>query len=245
MHASSIKLAALALSAAAALALPAAAHATTVYAAASLRDVLPAIDRGPDFSFGGSGMLMQQIRRGAPADLFLSASPREPRALARARRCERPVTFASNAVALIVPRGNPGGIRSIYDLRAGGKRVAIAAAGVPAGDYARQLLARLGLEDVLRRNTVSNETSVSGVVAKVALGSAEAGFVYATDGRAERRRVTTISLSRRAQPAIRYQLCVVRRPGADRAGARAFAGKVLSRRGRDTLARFGFGVPRR
>src|SRR5687768_8738347 len=70
-----------------ALAAPAAAQAVTVYAAASLRDAFARIDRGPRFNFAGSNQLQLQIERGAPADVFASASPEEAQALFRAGRC--------------------------------------------------------------------------------------------------------------------------------------------------------------
>ena len=79
-----------ALVAGAALALPPAAEALTVYAATSLTNVMPEIDRGATYSFGGSNTLQLQIERGAPADLFLSASPQEAQALYHEGRCERP-----------------------------------------------------------------------------------------------------------------------------------------------------------
>src|SRR5688500_10894271 len=84
----------------------------TVYAAASLRDVFPAIDKAPRYSFAGSNQLQAQIERGAPADVFASASAKEPEALHAAGRCSRPVPFASNAVVLLVPAGNPGRVTS-------------------------------------------------------------------------------------------------------------------------------------
>ncbi|MDX6688199.1 MAG: molybdate transport system substrate-binding protein [Baekduia sp.] len=61
------------------VALPAVAHAApTVYAAASLRDAFPAIDGSVTYSFAGSNTLQNQIERGAPADVFASASTAEP-----------------------------------------------------------------------------------------------------------------------------------------------------------------------
>ena len=59
------------------LAVPAGAQALTVYAAASLRDAFPKIDGAPTYSFLGSNQLQAQIERGAPADVFASASPNE------------------------------------------------------------------------------------------------------------------------------------------------------------------------
>src|SRR4051812_24831888 len=79
------------------VALPAGSHgAPTVYAAASLRAVLPALDGAPKYSFAGSDVLQKQIERGAPADVFASASAKQPQALFAAGRCDKPVTFATN-----------------------------------------------------------------------------------------------------------------------------------------------------
>jgi molybdate transport system substrate-binding protein len=217
----------------------------TVYSAASLRDVLPSIDSRPAYSFGGSGTLQTQIERGAPADVFVSASAREARALRRGGHCGRQVTFATNRLALIVPRSNPAGIRSVADLRGGGLRLAVGAPGVPVGDYTRELLARARLGSLLDRNTVSRETSVAGVMAKVALRAADAGFVYVTDARAADRRVRSIPLPAHAQPAIRYAMCAVDRRGARTRAARAFMRELVSERARRTLRRFGFGIPGR
>src|SRR5215213_2486592 len=76
---------------------PAAAQAApTVYAAASLRDAFPAIDGAPTYNFAGSNTLQAQIERGAPADVFASASPAEAQALFHQGLCSRPVTFATN-----------------------------------------------------------------------------------------------------------------------------------------------------
>jgi molybdate transport system substrate-binding protein len=229
-----------------ALAAPVAAQAAPrVFAAASLREAFPQIDGAPTYNFAGSNTLQLQIERGAPADVFASASPKEAGALFRAGRCTRPVTFATNVLVLLVPKSNPGRIRSVYSLRSGGRRLAIGAAGVPVGDYTRLLLRRLRLSGILRSNTVSNETNVANVVSKVALGSADAGFAYVTDGRIASDRVTAIRLPRWAQPPVRYQICAVRRAGADSAGASAFIAKVRSPRGRSVLKHAGFGLPPR
>src|SRR5215813_117944 len=90
--------------AALALAAPVAASAAPrEFAAASLRDAFPQIDGAPTFNFAGSNTLQLQIERGAPADVFASASPKEAQALFREGRCARPVTFATNILVLLVP----------------------------------------------------------------------------------------------------------------------------------------------
>src|SRR3954467_8337972 len=172
---------ALALGAALVLAAPAAAQAVTVYGAASLSSAFPVIDKAPKYNFAGSNQLQLQIERGAPADLFASASPAEPQALFREGRCSRPVTFATNVLVLITPRSNPARLRSVYGLRAGGRRLAVGTAGVPIGAYTRQVLRRMQLTSILDANTVSLEPNVNSIVAKVGLGSADAGFSYFSD----------------------------------------------------------------
>jgi molybdate transport system substrate-binding protein len=234
-----------ALATAAVLAAPATAQALNVYAAASLRDAFPLIDPGATYNFAGSNQLQAQIERGAPADVFASASPQEARALFRQGRCTRPVTFATNKIVLLLPSSNPGNIDSIYDLRDGGYRLAVGNASVPIGDYTRRLLKRMRLSSILQSNTVSSEPNVTSIVSKVALASADAGFAYVTDGRIAADRTDTIRLPKWAQPPVRYQICRVIREGADDAGARTFVRKVRSREGRRILRQGGFGLPPR
>jgi molybdate transport system substrate-binding protein len=222
-----------------------AAQALNVYAAASLRAAFPAISGDPSYSFAGSNQLQLQIEHGAPADVFASASPAEAQALFREGRCTRPVTFATNFLVLLIPKANPGRLTSVYSLRAGRRRLAIGTAAVPIGDYTRRLLARLRLSSILSTNTVSQEPNVAGIVAKVALGSADAGFAYFTDARSAADRVSSIRVPRWAQPPVRYGICAVLRPGADSAGAQNFIRRVTTRAGRNVLRRLGFGLPPR
>jgi molybdate transport system substrate-binding protein len=224
------------------LAVPAGAQAFTVYGAASLSAAFPQIDGSPRYNFAGSNQLQLQIERGAPADLFASASPAEPAALFREGRCSRPVTFATNVLVVITPNGNPAGLRSVYGLRTGRHRLAVGTAGVPIGVYTRQLLRRMQLTSILTTNTVSLEPNVNSIVAKVGLGSADAGFSYYTDYLAAKSRLRVLRLPTWAQPPVRYQMCVVKRPGADTASANRFMQRVLSTQGRRVLRRFGFGL---
>ena len=224
------------------LSAPAGAQALTVYAAASLRDAFPRIDGAATYSFLGSNQLQAQIERGAPADLFASASPAEAQALFREGKCSRPVTFATNVLVVVTPRNNPARLRSVYGLRSGRHRLAVGTAGVPIGAYTRQLLRRMQLTSILTTNTVSLEPNVSSIVAKVGLGSADAGFAYFSDWKAAASRLKRIDFPKWAQPPVRYQMCVVRRAGADTTSANRFMRRVLSSRGQSILKRFGFGI---
>jgi molybdate transport system substrate-binding protein len=89
---------------------------------------------------------------------------------------------------------------------------------------------------------VSNETDVRGVLAKVALGEADAGFVYATDAATARDRVRAFALPARAQANVRYGICITT-PARDDNAARAFVERVLRKAGQTKLVAAGF-LPR-
>ncbi len=213
----------------------------TVFAASSLTQVFPRIDASPQYSFAGSDQLALQIRQGAPADVYAAASPKYPQLLYHDGLVSKPVTFATNKLIVLVPRSNPAGIASVYDLRRSGVKVVIGDRGVPIGAYTRQLLDTLGITDDVMRNVVSQETDVKSIVAKVALGEADAGLVYATDAKPVASRARSIKLPAWAQPLILYQVAVVN-SSSHKVGARAFIRKVASDRGRLLLKRAGFGV---
>jgi molybdate transport system substrate-binding protein len=230
----------------AALLLPASVSAGTtlnVFAAASLTDVFPKIAGGERYSFAGSDQLALQIRQGAPADVFASASPKYTELAYRDGYVQKPVVFATNKLILLVPRSNPAAIKSVYDLRRPGLKVVIGDKTVPVGSYTRQILDALGITNDVMGNVVSQETDVKGIVTKVAMGEADAGFVYRTDARPVAGHTRTISLPAWAQPPIRYEIAVVK-TSSHVASARAYVKKVTSRRGRKLLAAAGFGLPR-
>jgi molybdate transport system substrate-binding protein len=222
------------------------ASATTlnVFAAASLTEVFPKIDKAERYNFAGSDQLALQIRQGAPADVFASASPKYTELAYREGYVLKPVVFATNKLMVLVPRANPAGIKSVYDLRRPGLKVVIGDKTVPIGSYTRQILDALGITNDVMPNVVSQETDVKGIVAKVALGEADAGFVYRTDAKPVTSRTRTIALPGWAQPPIRYEVAVVKE-SSHLAAARSYIKKLTSKRGRKLLAAAGFGLPKR
>jgi len=212
-----------------------------IFAAASLTGVFPQIDREPRFQFAGSDQLAFQITQGARADVFAAASPKYPEQLYAQGLCSKPAVFATNTVVLAVPRANPAHIHSIYDLRRDGIKLVIGAKGVPIGDYTRTMLAKLDLSSALK-NVVSEEDDVKIVVAKVALGEADAGFVYRTDVKPVGNKVFRIAVPAAGQPTVRYELCIPTTSQHPKLAA-AFVREVLSPRGRTALRTAGFGLP--
>jgi len=213
----------------------------TVYAAASLTDAFPKIAPNARFSFAGSNTLAAQIRQGAPADVFASANVKLPYGLYGDGFCSKPVVFTRNALVLIVPRSNPRHIKGVSDLTRSGVKLVIADKGVPVGDYTLQVLAKLKLDGALK-NVVSRETDVREVLAKVALGEADAGFVYSTDARTVPRKVKVLTIPPRGRPNVEYGICVVL-ASHQKDAAQRFVKRVLSPAGQRILLRFGF-LPR-
>ena len=212
-----------------------------VYAAASLTEVFPAIDPAPQYNFAGSDELATQIREGGLADVYAAASSKYPQELLDEGLVEEPVTFASNRLVLIVPTDNPAGIEEVADVAEPGVKLVIAAEGVPVGDYTREVLESLDLTAALD-NVVSNEDDVKGVVGKVSLGEADAGFVYTTDAAVAADDVTVIELPEGSQPPIEYQIAVVA-ASDNKEAAQAFVDEVLGPDGQEQLEAAGFVIP--
>ena len=166
----------------------------TVFAAASLTDsfgematTFEASHPGVDVSlnFAGSNTLRAQIDQGAQADIFASANTKEMDALVASGLAAEgtPQTFLTNRLVVITPTENPAGVSTFDDLTRPGLKLVLAAEEVPVGRYTRQMLDNAGADfkAMVLANVVSNETDVKQVLAKVQLGEADAGIVYASD----------------------------------------------------------------
>lgn len=214
----------------------------TVYAAASLTNVFPAIDKNEKYSFGGSNALAAQIKQGAPADVFASANMTLPTQLFQQGFCSKPKVFTRNTLVIVVPTSNPAHIHNIYNLTKSGVKIDIAASGVPVGTYTLQILKNMNLSNAVLKNVVSEETDVREVLAKVALGEADAGFVYSTDAKTAPGKVKVIKIPAWAQPKVQYGICVVSSSSQKRA-AHAFIKRAMGKVGQKKLHKFGF-LPR-
>jgi molybdate transport system substrate-binding protein len=214
----------------------------TVSAAASLSDALTRCSHGVRLSFAGSDEVAAQIRQGARVDVFAAANMKLPAALHAEGRVGMPRAFATNQLVIAVPRRSS--VRSLGDLARPGTKLVIGAAGVPVGDYTRTVLGRLGAAQrrAILRGVRSTEPDVNGVVGKVALGAADAGFVYASDVKASDGRLRAVGLPARLQPTVVYGAAVVRRskqPAQARRYLDGLVGGLCAR----ALRAAGFGPP--
>jgi molybdate transport system substrate-binding protein len=213
----------------------------TVYAASSLTEVFQELDPDARYNFAGSDELATQLREGAEADVYAAASPKHPDQLYGEELLDEPEIFATNRLVIVVPKDNPAGIASLTDLQRAGVKLVVGAEGVPIGDYTREVLEKARRPRVLA-NVVSEEEDVKGVLGKVRLGEADAGFVYATDAKAAGDDVRAIELPDEIQAEVRYPVAVVASSKHD-AEAREFVELLRGERGQRLLREAGFGPP--
>lgn len=226
----------------------------TVFAASSLKDAFSEIGTGFEkrhphahvrFSFAGSQTLAAQIRQGAPADVFAGANWKSFEDAGLAKGSGK--VFARNRMVIVLRRGY-GGVRRYADLSRVG-RLVLADERVPAGQYAMRFLDRAAAQfggkwkDSVLARVVSREADVRSVLAKVQLGEADAGIVYASDASSAKSKVVTVGIPDSLNPIAEYPMATL---GGSAAG-KAFANYVLSREGQAILVRHGFlkGVPDR
>ena len=224
----------------------------TVFAASSLTESFTELGRVFEashpgthtrFAFASSSDLALQIRQGAPADVFASADLTQMNVLERARLARDPVVFALNHLVVVVPQSNPAHIVSATDLARPNVKLVLAAPEVPAGHYARQAFAQLGIESEVEKNVVSNESDVKAVLAKVALGEADAGVTYVTDLTKDvRGQVTALPFPAMARVTARYPIALIRGTPHESV-ARSFIELVQSSKGRRILKSYGFRSP--
>jgi molybdate transport system substrate-binding protein len=181
------------------LAAPARAAEVTVFAAASLKTALDEIaatwqagtGHSVAISYGGSSGLAKQITEGAPADIFLSASPEWMDAVATAGlvRDGTWVDLLGNRLVLVAHGAGAAPVTldaglDLAGLLAGGKLSMAMVDSVPAGQYGREALTSLGLWDSVSGSVAQSE-NVRAALQFVVLGEAPFGIVYASDAVAE------------------------------------------------------------
>ena len=224
-----------------------------VSAAASLtnafRDIAPAFEtQHPgtrvQLNFGASGALLQQIAKGAPADVFASADQEtmnqaEGQGLLQkgARR-----NFVSNALVVIVPAGSQASPKTLNDLlEPQYKRIAIGVpASVPVGRYTRGVLEKAGIWAPIEARMIGAQ-SVRQALDYVARAEVDAGFVYATDAAIMTDKVR-VALAVATDTPILYPIAAIA-ASANGELARKFVDFVASPPAQAVLAKYGFGRP--
>ncbi len=224
-----------------------------VSAAASLKDALEEIkplyqqskpNTNINYNFGASGALQQQIEQGAPADIFISAAKKQVDALEQ-KGLLVPGTraiIAKNRLVLIVPK-NVVGVSSFYNLTKDKiKKIAIGEPrSVPAGQYAEQVLQKLGILAQVKPKLVY-ANNVRQVLASVESGNADAGLVYATDAKISDKVKVVVAADEKYHSAIIYPAAILK--GSKNVGAaKDFVEFLSSSQAKAVLKKYGFILP--
>lgn len=229
---------------------PLAAADVTVFAAASLTDVLRGIASPWEkatghrvvFNFAASNALARQIRAGAPADLFLSADEAQMDLLEEeglvvpgTRR-----NVLSNALVVVVGNDARLPLSSARDLSGKSvRRLALAdPRAVPAGIYAKAWLEKAGVWASVSPKVLPAE-NVRAALAAVESGDADAGIVYATDAGTSRKVSVAFAAPPSEAPAISYPFALLR-DAPSPAAARAFLEHLSGPVAREAFLKSGF-----
>ncbi len=164
-----------------------------ISAAVSLKDALTEIQanyrqKSPNvklvYNLGASGALQKQIEQGAPADIFISAAPKQMNGLEAKNLVNKASrrNLVENKLVLVVPENSALGLSKFADIaQAGVQKLAMGeTATVPAGQYGQQVLRKLGLWDKAKDKVVFAK-DVRTVLTYVSTCNVEAGIVYKTD----------------------------------------------------------------
>ena len=228
----------------------------TVLAASSLTDAFGELsetfeERNPgtevQASFESSSTLLTQIRQGAPADVFASAAEEEmDAAVEDGLVAGEPEVFVKNREVVMVPKGNPAGIREFRDVVEPGVRLVLAEEGVPVADYAVEVLRKAnaeygeGFEEDVLSNVVSREADVRASVNRVALGDADATFGYASDFTPDvRDKVEVVPIPRGLNIVATYPIAVLEDAESPKL-AREWVELVTSEEGQRVLRKWNF-----
>ncbi len=197
-----------------------------------------------DLNFAASGVLLQQIARGAPVDVFASADQTTmdqaagQGVLAPGSRQD----FAQNSLWVVIPPAAKQKPAALADLvKPGIQRIAIGNPdSVPVGRYARGALQQAGLWQGVQGRIITTQ-NVRQSLDYVARGEVDAGFVYATDAQAMPDRVQR-AFEVPVSGGIRYPIAQVK-GSANAAQAWQFIAFVRSPQGQAILRQHGFGSP--
>ena len=226
----------------------------TVSAAASMQDAMKKVgqiykEEHPNttitYNFASSGTLTQQIKQGAPVDVFISANEQFMDDLDKNNLLlpETRKDLLKNEVVLIVPKkANITNISNFQQLTNPNiKRFSIGEPeSVPAGRYAKEVLTNLKIYEQLKPKTVFAK-DVRQVLSYVELGNVDAGTVYATDAKISNQVKVVAAAPENTHKPIVYPVAAIKRTRNARA-AKEFIQFLNSDRATDTFKKYGFQI---
>jgi molybdate transport system substrate-binding protein len=202
------------------------------------------------FNFDGSQALRTQLENVAYGDVFASANKKQMNAVKNDGLMNNSsvVIFTKNKLSLIVPKDNPAKIGNLSDLAKPGLKIVMGTKDVPVGDYALQIIDRLGNDSAygpdykarVMANIISQETTVNYVVTKVALGEADVGFAYVSDVTKDlASKIDKVDIPDEYNVIAEYPIGIVKESRYP-AQSQDFINLVTSEQGKAILEKYGF-----
>jgi molybdate transport system substrate-binding protein len=222
----------------------------TVSAAASLMEAMEDIKKlysieNPGvrivYNFGSSGMLQQQIEQGAEVDIFLSAASKQMDELQKKNLIlnESRIDLLENRVVLITAE-DVSTITGFADLK--GEKIKKLALGepksVPVGQYAEEVLTKLGVLGELKKKIVYAKDTKE-VLTWVESSNAEAGIVYATDAAGSSKVKIIVQAPEHYHTPIKYPAAIIKDSKQVKA-SEAFMEFLQSDKCRQVYEKYGF-----
>lgn len=231
-----------------------AAEPVTIFAAATLKDALDAVDAAAEARlhikvtavYGPSPALVKQLENGAPGDIFFSADA-DWMDEAVARKIVDPlsrVDLLSSKLVLIAPASHAAMIPIVAGFplatMLGDGRLAMCdPMMMPAGRYGRAALQKLGVWDEVK-DRVANAANVRVALAYVARREAALGIVFDTDARIDPHVAIVGTFPANSHPPIVYPVAAVaRRHNPDAARLLAFLTAATAKK---IFESYGYGV---
>jgi len=144
--------------------------------------------------------------------------------------------FVTNELVLVVPKGQP---KIELNQIASVKRIVLGnPETVPAGNYGKQVLTKLGVWEQVEPNVVYAK-DVKAVTASISQGAGDAGFIYKTDAIAagDAVQISAVTPADSHDPVI-YPIGIIKK--YDNALAKDFYQYVMSPEGQKVLEKYGF-----
>jgi molybdate transport system substrate-binding protein len=226
----------------------------TVFAAASMKNALDAVDAAYtaktgvkiNASYAASSALAKQIEQGAPADVFVSADiawmdyVNGKKAISESTR----INLLGNSIVLIAPKDSKidnvkiGQGFDLAKLAGDGKIATGDVKAVPVGKYAKAALEKLGSWSAAEPKFAMAE-NVRSALALVARSEAVLGIVYSTDAKVEPGVKIVGTFPADSHPPIIYPVAATTTAKSDATGYLAF---LTSSAAKAVFEKYGFTV---
>ncbi len=208
---------------------------------------------GIAFNFDGAQVLRTQIENGAYADVFVSGSNKHMNALKAEGFMDNSTVFelARSWQAIIVPKDNPAGIENLSDLAKPGIKIVMGSKDLPINEVTMQILNKTAndtafgpdFKQKVLSNVISQETNINFIVAKVALGEADAAFAHKSEVSSEyAAKVAFIDIPEKYNVKSEFTIGVLSESEQPEQ-AKKFLEMVKSDKGKEILANNGYEIP--